>query len=186
MIGATVWQQLGFDTTLEQVVGRLQHMHRRNGSKRFDLRHGKVADADRPDLPLLVKKPHGRGRLFDGHQRIRPVHLIDVDHVGAQPSQRIVDLAHDSLARRVAEYVAVAPFKSDLACDNGARPHAGRRERLADDVFRTPESIRGRGVDQIDAAIDRRVNRVDRILFVGAAPHPAADCPRAEAYARNA
>ena len=107
------------------------------------------------------------------------MHLIDIDEVGAQTPQRIVDLAHDPLARRVAKHFPVAPFEADFGCDDHAIAQVAYGQCLAHDLFRAPESIRRRRIDQRDAAIDRCVNGVDRLAFVGAAPHPASDGPRA-------
>jgi hypothetical protein len=50
----------------------------------------------------------------------------------------------------------------------------------ADDFLGAAKSISRCGVDQIDAALDRGVNRFDRLLIVGSAPHPAANRPGAQ------
>src|SRR6516165_12724664 len=52
---------------------------------------------------------------------------------------------------------------------------------LADDLFRTAESIDRGGIDEIDAALDRCSDRGNGFRFLGSTPHPAADGPGAQA-----
>src|SRR6516225_8682357 len=56
---------------------------------------------------------------------------------------------------------------------------------LADDFFRTAESIDRCGIDEIDALLDRRSNRGNGFRFVGSTPHPAADGPGAQGDTRH-
>src|SRR4029077_20670287 len=58
-------------------------------------------------------------------------------------------------------------------------------QSLADDFFRAPEAVDRRRIDQIDSALERRVDRADGIVLVAAAPHPAADRPSSERNARD-
>ena len=112
-----------------------------------------------------------------GEPAIGPMHLIEVDHVGAQAPQRILDLLHDPLPAGVAERLAVAPVEADLGRDHRATAPAVLRERLAQNFFGPAETVDRRRIEQRDAAIERFVNGPDRLLLVGSAPHPAPDCP---------
>ena len=58
-------------------------------------------------------------------------------------------------------------------------------ERLAYDLLGMAEPIDGRGVDEIDAEVERVMDGGDGVLLFAAAPHPAADGPGAERDARR-
>src|SRR5262245_39364724 len=58
-------------------------------------------------------------------------------------------------------------------------------EGLADDFFRTAESIGRSGIDEIDAVLDRRSDRGNGFCLLGSTPHPAADGPRAQGNTRH-
>ena len=71
-------------------------MQRRHAAEPLHLRDGKIADPDGADLALLGKRAHGFGGFFDRHQRIGPVDLVDIDMVGLQPPQGVVELLQDA------------------------------------------------------------------------------------------
>ncbi len=177
---AAVRQEVGFDSALEQIVRRLQHVKRCHATKLFDLLDGKIAYADRADLSLVEQHVHRVRRLFDRNQRVGPVDLIDVDVIGSKPAQGILDLAHDAGAAGIAENLLVLPLESRLGGDQDTRAQAGFGDRFADDLLGTAEAISGRGIDQVDAVIQRGANRGNGFRFVGPAPHPPADRPRAD------
>ena len=56
---------------------------------------------------------------------------------------------------------------------------------LADDLFRTAESIDRSGIDEIDAMLDRRSDRGNGFRLLGSTPHPAADGPGAQSHTRH-
>src|SRR5262252_1561612 len=58
-------------------------------------------------------------------------------------------------------------------------------EGLADDLFRTAESIDRGGIDEIDAALDRRADRGNGFRLLGSTPHPAPDGPGAQGDTRH-
>jgi predicted sugar kinase len=58
---SAIGQQLGFDLALEQIIRRLYHVQLGNA--------------------VVEERLHGFGRLLDLHQRIGPMHLIEVDVV---------------------------------------------------------------------------------------------------------
>src|SRR5262245_7731711 len=76
------------------------------------------------------------------------------------------------------------PFEPDLGGNHSAIAVAVGQS-LAYDLLRPPEAIDRRRVDDIEAKRERSSDRLDRICLVGAAPHPAADGPSAETYARH-
>ena len=113
------------------------------------------------------------------------MHLVKIDCICLQATQRIVDLLHNAAAAGVAERLAVFPVESDLGSDGDFLAPAALFERLADDLLGMAEAVNRRGVDQRDAAVYRRLDGVDRQGVVAAAPHPAADCPGAKRNARR-
>src|ERR671934_703099 len=116
-------------------------MQRRNATESLHLPNTEIADADGADLALLEQGVHGLRGFLDRHQRIGPVHLIDVDVLGSQPPQRILNLLQDSRAARIAEYSSTLPLKPHLGRDVHARAKVALGDRLADDFFRTAEAI---------------------------------------------
>ena len=110
--------------------------------------------------------------------RIEAVDLVEVDPVGVQPPQRVLDRADDPAAR-------VAPLVRVLAHrvvelgreDDVVAPAAG--ERLADDLLGLALPVDVGGVDEVDAGVERRVDDADRLVVVGVAPR--AEHHRAEA-----
>jgi hypothetical protein len=108
------------------------------------------------------------------------MNLIEVDHVGAQTPERVVDLLHDASAAGIAEWLLVLPIKPDLGGEHHAGAPASFHQRLADNLFRAAETIdRGR-IDQRDAAVERGMNGANRLGLVASAPHPTADRPGAK------
>ena len=106
------------------------------------------------------------------------MHLVDIDVIRSKPAQRIVDLPHDPFAARIAKDLAISPFKPNLRGDDHARALV-LSDCLADDFFRTAETIDGSGIDHINAMIQRGVNGRHRFGFVGS-PHiqpPIAQVP---------
>ena len=87
------------------------------------------------------------------------MHLVDVDAIGLQPAHGVVDLLEDARSRGVAINGPMAPFDPDLGRDRDAFAQAAFRERPADDIFGTPKPVSRRGVDHIDAVVDRGANR---------------------------
>ena len=110
--------------------------------------------------------------------------LIDIDVVGAQTTQRVIDLAHDSLAAPIAGDLSVLPFEPDLGGEDDLRAKTAG-EGLADDLFGTAEAIDRRGVDDIDSMGERGPDRRNRLGFIRSAPHPAPNRPGADGDARD-
>ena len=65
----------------------------------FEFRRGEVGAADRADLAFADELVQRRQRLRDRGDPVGLVVLVEVDAVGAQPPQRLLDGAADVLAR---------------------------------------------------------------------------------------
>ena len=122
----------------------------------------------------------GQG-LVDIGVGIRAVHLVQVDVVGLQAAQAVLHLA-DEPAARVAAHVGVL---AHLAVRLGGQHHAvaAPAQGLADDLLRLPRRVHVRGVDEVDAAVERGVDDPDALLVFGVAPraeHHRAEAVRAD------
>jgi hypothetical protein len=87
IIRATVGENIILHGSLEKVVWGLQYMQRRNPTEALHFRDREIADADGADLSFFVKRAHHLCSFLDGHERIGPMNLIDVDVIRAQPSE---------------------------------------------------------------------------------------------------
>ena len=125
------------------------------------------------------------GGVLDRGLEVRPMHLIEIDDVGAKPLQRVLDLLENSLRPGIAEGLSVPPGQSDLGGDLHLLAQTALGERLADYFFGTAEAIDRGSIDQRHAALDGRTDRGDRLGFIRTAPHPTADRPGAEADPRG-
>src|SRR5471032_930229 len=104
--------------------------------------------------------------------------------VSAQTPQRVLDFLAQPRSRGVSPYLAAGPFEAALGRNDGLIAQAAGK-RLTHDLFRTPEAVDRRGIDQRNTLLDRRPNGADRFFDVAAAPHPATDCPSAQTNARG-
>src|SRR5262249_20418773 len=112
------------------------------------------------------------------------VHLVDVDVVGAQASQRVRELLLDPRAARVPDRITASPpIESDLGGQHHAIALAPALQGLPDDLLGCALTVDGSRIDQRDAGVERGTDRPDRALLVRAAPHPAAHPPGSEADA---
>ena len=112
------------------------------------------------------------------------MHLIDVDDIGLEAAKRVLELVAQPRRRGVAQELAASPVEPDLGGYDRTRSPAAL-ERLADQLLGAAEAIARCGVDEIDAVIERGVNGVDRVAFLGATPHHSADGPGAKPDARG-
>ena len=76
-------------STHQKRVRRLQRGNRRNARGALHLFHAEVRHANPADLPRLLQPRHFGPALFDIGVRLRPVDLVQVDHVQLQPAQAV-------------------------------------------------------------------------------------------------
>ena len=120
-------------------------------------------------------------RLFEWRGPVEAMDLIEVDPVGAQPAQTLLDLQHDVAARDTPIEHTARTRHEHLGCDH--RLLAPSLECLADDLFRLPHAVAVGGVDEVDALVERAADDADAVVMVGIAP--AAERHGAEAEAGN-
>jgi hypothetical protein len=135
MLVTTIGQHVALDLALEKIIGRLRSVQRSHSSKRIHLGWREVAHADCPDFPGAMELRHRGCGLLDQNCGIRPMHLIDIDHVGLKPTQRILDFLHNACAARVPERLAILPLKPGLGRDHRVLAAAICGEGLADDFL---------------------------------------------------
>ena len=141
--------------------------------------------ADVADLARRDEVGQRAERLVDVGVGLGAVDLVEVDPVGAEPAQAVLDLAHDPAAR-VAELVRVVAHRAvDLRGEHDVvAPAAG--QRLADDLLGLAARVDVGGVDEVDAGVERAVDDADRLVVVGVAPgaeHHRAEAERADLHA---
>src|SRR5712675_617332 len=173
---AGVRQNIAFDFALEKIVGRLNGVKRRDGSETRHLFRRIVAHPDSSNFSLFVEFAKRAGGLLNRNERVRPVHLVDINVVGSEPTQRILELLENALARGVAFDFALSPIDADFGGNDDAVP-ATILEGVTHKFFGTTKAINGRGVDQVDAQVESSMNGTDGFLLIGSAPHPTADGP---------
>jgi hypothetical protein len=121
-------------------------------------------------------------RLIDVGVGLGTVDLVEVDPVGAQPPQAVLDLSHDP-APGVAELVGVVPHRAvDLGREDDVVA-AAARQSLADDLLGFPARVDVRGVDEVDPRVERAMDDRDALVVVGVAPgaeHHRAEAQRAD------
>lgn len=178
-----VGQHVGVDGAFEQVVGRLHAGQRGELAEAVHLFRRIVAHADGEYLAVAAQALQFAGGFLVRHQRVRPVDLVQVDAIGFQPSQRVLDLPADACGGGVAVDAGIAPLQRRLGGDH--RLVAQTLQGLADDLLGVAEAIDRRSVDQVDPGFHRAPDGFHRRRVVSAAPHPAADGPGAEADARD-
>src|SRR5216683_4423751 len=176
----SVRQNVAFYFAFEEIVGRLNRVKRRDGFETLHLIRRIVAYADGTNLALVVEFTKSDGCLLDGNTRIRPVHLVNIDVVRLETTQRILEFLENALACGVALDFAIRPVDANLSGKDNALPATVLVQGFANDLFGTPIAVDGRSVDQIDALVECRMNGANGFLLVSSAPHPAADGPGAE------
>src|SRR5229473_4507785 len=181
----SVRQNVAFYFAFEEIVGRLNRVKRRDGFETLHLIRRIVAYADGTNLALVVEFTKSDGCLLDGNTRIRPVHLVNIDVVRLETTQRILEFLEDALACGVALDFAIRPVDADLGGDDDALPATVLVHGFAHDCFGAPIAIDGRSVDQIDAVVECRMNGANGFFLSGSAPHPAADGPGAKCDSRT-
>jgi hypothetical protein len=104
--------------------------------------------------------------------------LVEVDPVGAEPTQAVLDLAHDPASRVVNSFGSspIDPRTLVASTTLSRRPPARALPTISSD---SPPEVDVGGVDEVDARIERAVDDPDRLVVVALAP--GAEHHRAEA-----
>src|SRR5207249_4542184 len=101
---------------------------------------------------------------------VRPVHLVEVDVVGAERPQALVDAAADPVPARVALDPAPRPRTQPALGRDDHLVARAARERLGEETLRGAEAVALRGVEDVDALVGGVADGGDRRLLVRGAP----------------
>jgi len=152
---------LELDGPREQVVAQLVRCECGAGPhERVHLLHAVVRHPERPDLASGLEFFQRRDGALDVLGRHRPVNLVQIDIIRAQPLQAGLQMRADGVRRGVS--------RGDLGRDQGAVTSA--LEGLPDDLLAVPGVVRLGGVEQRDPVVQRGVDSGDRLPFVHVTP----------------
>jgi hypothetical protein len=177
--------------------------HREGGLERGDVseplapleqRRVVVRDARPAHLALLHQPQHLAPRVLDrGAGLVRPVELVEVDRLDAEPPQRRLALLPHPGGTRVPDGkshgIGVVPAQAALGEHERALGGGDAGEGPAHDLLGVPEAVDGRGVDPAHAPRHRVADGGDRVGVVlrtpGEGPAAPARGPRTEADRRD-
>ena len=177
------------DATGEQRERRLHRVDVPHGLAAVELLDVEVAGSDPADLPLVDEGGHRPPRLLEQRPRrpVRPVTLVEVDPLEAEPAQAALALLADRLGAEVVPDLALRPAFPPAAAlrehEHVVTDRVGA-ERPPDDLLGVTEAVDRRGVDPVDPELDRAPDRGDRLVVVDRSPPEPprpADAPGAEA-----
>jgi hypothetical protein len=139
------------------------------------LSDGLCAHLREPDVAHVAGFHQIRDRadgVLDGHVRVAPRRLIEIDVVRLQPLQRVRQRRlHRGRPRIVPEPRAVGPaLRAELHLDERLLPLSG--ERLAEEHLVVAHPIEVAGVEQRDAGVEGGMDGGDTLAVVGRAIHP--------------
>ena len=167
----------------------LQRDDRADGERALHELRRMVREAAVANLALVDEAHHLAPRLLDWDGRIGIVRLEQVDVIGAQPAQTGLEVAADRLRAQVHVVVAVVAAQR-AALREDVDVVAAAADRLADELLGAAPAVEGSRVDPVDAHVERRADRCDRVASILRAPaHPpggiGADRRGAHADARD-
>jgi len=173
--------------------GRLQRIDVPHRLADLEPLHVEVRDPGRPHLALLDQPHHDRPGVLERHSRlVRPVELVEVDPLDAQPPERVLALAPDALGAqgplRLRHGVGFVPLQAALGEDIRPLRRGQLTHRPPHHHLGMAQAVDGRGIDPVHAEPDRVMDGGDRIGVVlwspSEEPGPAGR-PRSEADGRD-
>ena len=132
-----------------------------------------MSDAGKVDAPIARTSQQvrqRRQRLLDVGIRRGPMHLVEVDIVGPEPAQRIVERPGEPTPR-AASPVGIVPHGVERLGgeDDVVAPAL---ECLPDDLFGLAAAVHIGGVDEVDPGIERPVDHPDALVVIGVGEAP--------------
>ncbi len=105
-------------------------------------------------------------RLLDGRLVVEAVDLVEVDVIHAEPPQRRVDAVEEMLARQALVVRTVAHRQADLRGDDDLVALRELLQRAPGDLFADAARVHVRGVEEVDAALERAFDERPARRFV--------------------
>ena len=112
---------------------------------------------DATGLPVLVQEAH---RVLDFQIRVDAVLVVEVDRLCAKALEALLELRPQSVDATAGVVAALGP-NDDVVTE--------RRERAADRALALPAGVEVRGVDEVDARLDRGLQEGAVLRCVGEA-----------------
>jgi hypothetical protein len=141
-----------------------------------DLLAGPIRDADEARLARVHDLGQRVERLLERDVVVVGVALVEVDVVELQPTKRVVDLLQDLRAREAAVAVRHLAHHLGRHHERFAQPSF---QRPSENLLRSSLAVDVRGVEEVDAALERDVEESTRCLLVEGAserrPRPETD-----------
>ncbi len=125
----------------EQRLRELPRQHRRG--------------AEVEDLARLHHVVQRLERLLDRHPSVPAVRLVQVDVVGAQAAEAVVDLLHDVLAGQAHAVGSLAHRPEHLGGDHDLLAVGEVRQGAAHDLLAGAVGVHVGRVEEVDAGLDR-------------------------------
>ncbi len=124
-------------------------------------------------------------RFFDRRFVIPAVDLVEVDVIGAEAAEAVIDFGEDCFARE-AGAVDIGPHAAvDLRGEDDRVARGHFLEQLADDLFAGAVGVDVGGVEEIDAGVERLFDEGPSFFF-GQRPRVGAAVGQAVAHAAEA
>ena len=119
-------------------------------------------------FPWWTRSRQRAERLVDVGVVVGAVDLVQVDVVGAEATQAVLDLGHDPAARAAVRVRVLAHRGEELRREDDVV--AAAVERLADDLLRLARRVHVGGVDEVDPGVEAAVDDPRALVVVGLAP----------------
>ena len=104
-------------------------------------------------------------RLLDRRRRVPTMDLIEIDVVRTEPPQTRIDCVEYRLARQAAPVGALAHREENLGRDHHLVAARIVFERLTDDFLGGAVRVGVRGIEEVDAHLDRLANQRAALLL---------------------
>ena len=134
-----------------QRLGELPGVHRRG--------------ADVQGLARLDHVVQGLEGLLDRHLVVPAVDLVEVDVVGAETSQRVVDLGHDRLAGQSGAVGSRPHPHVHLGGDDDLVAVREVPQRASDDLLAGPVGVHVGGVEEVDTELEGLLDEGSAVLL---------------------
>src|SRR5262249_48626454 len=145
-------EDLALHAAVEQVPAVLRHVDSPHAHAGLDLPGAEVRDTDEAGLSLPDDVLEGAHRLLEGRNVVGPVDEVDVDAVGSEMLQALLDAGHATRAARVTEVRLVAVSDAELRDDDRLAPPPP--ERASERPLRGAQPVPLGGVEAGDAAVE--------------------------------
>ena len=126
-----------------------------------------LAQAERANFAFPDQLRHGADRILNGHGRIDPVLVVEIDDLDAQALEARLACAQDVFGPAIGDLAAPPAKVAEL----GRQNHLGATllDRLADEFFIMAEAVHVGGVEQRNAAIQGLMDQSYAVLIAARA-----------------